>query len=1567
MRPILIIYIIFCFLITSIIGPCYAYAQDFILPAPGKMLALSPAYSPVVLKGIKLDPNDPFRFHFYIDTGNGSTQGRPLREESSKLIKYFLASLTIPEKDLWVNLSPYEKNRIVPSEFGQTEMGRDLLGQDYILKQITASLIYPESKLGREFWQKVYAQAQAKYGRTDIPINTFNKVWILPDKAVVYENGGTAFVLENHLKVMLEQDYLSLQKHMKLQRNEMASVGVNIIREIVIPALTKEVNEGKNFAPLRQVFYSLILATWYKKKIKESILNKVFSDQGKISGVQYDKSVILSETKDHKSSLNYSLSAQNDDAELIYQQYLKAFKKGVYNYIAEEPDLITGQTIPRKYFSGGVTAFCSPVMTIVNLVQASKVKLAAIIKSKIFDFDIGFKFMRGDGISYMAGFADRATTSIIADVKVPKGILDDLDKIMFSAGEHVPISWAKFHSKSEFEQIWQQQKLEDFDPSLGHLTKENDNKNTSEFLTMIVCSLLKEGKVGLLQETIARYVRQFSWNNIYDRYSIRFPYVLALCLEALSYSDPASAFRILQEEAKRSDNLNTIISLGEILDLLNLIKYLGTVTFTDDELNQFIKERLSQVSINDPWVALKDTDNDRLLAMAIWQLSKRKGIDTEFITLRDLRNNLYIHVSDLKLYFHKGYDLVNSREKGYFADLNNPIREALGDHVGRWIGGNIVRAIITPKDIYSQFFLSINPNEVPQKNMRDAQSAQLVYDVFVRKVDDSRRMIQRSPVGGAFVSFDQDQAFNSKFIELGEFLGNMSRDFKRGQLSDDYNLLKVWEIIQNVKKLDIHAKIQAFRHEYRDAFTGQEVLEFDKQLSEYEVFLLETQRHIEEDVKIVFKELTGEELPENPAMNTVADAQNVSQRVQEMSLEDYNKLQDASEYYLNQNFLYSNFRPSGIKIDDVYDQVLELEKEQLASLKKEMGIMDGYFHQNRAAYAIRAARIIRKRFRGEFAQRLHDRELPGSGIRQAVEDVSSRLYRLAINDHNLKLRKGKIVKIRYLPEGKDEASSPEEITGVLDYNLDESNSKLILFIDGKKLQEFSPIPNNDERDSYPQIQDVVKVISKTSPAMNSLLLQPINSYINVISSDLEKALIAKGDVGKQLFEALSVSKDEDVRNGIIDDIYKRFGINVIYFKSQRLFAILKPISEDLQIALTGHHQLLEDSDDFEMLKDSVNFYALGFLKEQDLHLLAYQMAEKYKLSIQYDASRHSFYIVPNFEVSLAHGQGQVSFYEAQRAAFFLSYLYSPPKLSYYFSYIQDFVGNVINKVLGNKEHKTGFNLLGEIDDRENHLPILEKILGDLYPEHNPKFAFKELFSEIISMKDRYGPVHLKTLNKYGRKNRVIFETILKGLYPAYDPRNQEFLLLPHVRKFILASMLKDHVDVFNFNLDQIVDWGYWKASLEPTIPKEVSIASYENEFTTRGPELGMPGFGLVNARNLLFGFVTDSEQNAKINQLINSLLNNAYSRILHKNIYSRVVNDKYDKLFLRIDIYNPQVSDQDWLAIRNKKSIVPSMKIPVRVEHKRYKSGEMISSVWIRVDQGMIGNVKDQAMTAFKN
>ena len=356
-----------------------AQSQVFKLPAPGVMVHLSPEFNPSVLKGIKIHTEDPFLFDFILDKGDSRSSN-----ESAKLIKYFLAGLTIPEKDLWVNLSPYEKNRIIPNSFGLTEMGRDLLAEDYMLKQITASLIYPEDEIGKRFWKKVYAQAQAKYGTTNIPVNTFNKVWIVPEKAVVFENAkeGTAYVVESKLRVMLEQDFLSLNKHM--QTSDVNALGSQVVREIVIPELTREVNENKNFAPLRQVYNSLILATWYKKKIKDSILAQVYADKNKIKGVEYNKSIInnggqpgdmasaVSPSRlPNDAGLNVKASQGNpiNDVEQIYQRYLQAFKKGVYNYIKEDVDPMTQVTTPRKYFSGGIAwnaTNLDPVTSIVH-------------------------------------------------------------------------------------------------------------------------------------------------------------------------------------------------------------------------------------------------------------------------------------------------------------------------------------------------------------------------------------------------------------------------------------------------------------------------------------------------------------------------------------------------------------------------------------------------------------------------------------------------------------------------------------------------------------------------------------------------------------------------------------------------------------------------------------------------------------------------------------------------------------------------------------------------------------------------------------------------------------------------------------------------------------------------------------------------------------------------------------------------------------------------------------------------------------------------------------------------
>ena len=324
------------------------------LPSPGQRLGPSPAFAPVVLKGIKVDPENALQYDFIVNRGDADFGETALRQESLKLIRYFLTALTIPDEDLWVNLSPQEQDRIITDSFGRTEMGRDLLEQDYLLKQLTASLFYPEGEPGQVFWKRLYAVAAEKYGIMDIPVSTFNRVWIVPEKAVLYVKDQTAVVVQSRLKVMLEEDYLALAESLPRSPDpghqggrsalegqdkgsgldpDLQRTAADLVRELLIPEIEREVNSGRQFAPLRQIYHSFILATWFKRHLRRSLLGRAYVDQQIVKGVDL---------------------AEGGIPNKIYQRYLAAYKEGVYNYIKEEVDARSQAVIPRRYFSGGV-------------------------------------------------------------------------------------------------------------------------------------------------------------------------------------------------------------------------------------------------------------------------------------------------------------------------------------------------------------------------------------------------------------------------------------------------------------------------------------------------------------------------------------------------------------------------------------------------------------------------------------------------------------------------------------------------------------------------------------------------------------------------------------------------------------------------------------------------------------------------------------------------------------------------------------------------------------------------------------------------------------------------------------------------------------------------------------------------------------------------------------------------------------------------------------------------------------------------------------------------------------
>ncbi|TAM41626.1 hypothetical protein EPN54_01775 [bacterium] len=236
-----------------------------------------------------------------------------------------------------------------------------MLEADLQLKKDTASFTSPQTAEGKEYWNRLYKKASELYGSENITIPTLTRPWIVPNEIIVRETKDSAYIYKATLKVMLEQDYLkgsttySFKDSRSKALNEYSS---QLIRELIIPKLTKEVNLSKKYAPLRQVYYSLILSRWFKSRF-------------------YGQSGTYPSLID-KNDLTNLTSKTTWDKSTYFNEYKKSFAQGEYN-IKEPVYTPTGQTI-RSYFSGGIQ-INPPNVTPSGFTGASPVLSKAIEKT----------------------------------------------------------------------------------------------------------------------------------------------------------------------------------------------------------------------------------------------------------------------------------------------------------------------------------------------------------------------------------------------------------------------------------------------------------------------------------------------------------------------------------------------------------------------------------------------------------------------------------------------------------------------------------------------------------------------------------------------------------------------------------------------------------------------------------------------------------------------------------------------------------------------------------------------------------------------------------------------------------------------------------------------------------------------------------------------------------------------------------------------------------------------------------------------------------------------------------
>ena len=121
-----------------------------------------------------------------------------------------------------------------------------------------------------------------------------------------------------------------------------------LIRELIIPKLTYQVNTSKRYAPLRQAYYSLILAQWFKARFGEPVNGLASKPVNPLTGTPDNHYSKLIDSND----LTNLASKELYDKQTYFQQYQKSFQDGEYN-LTEPVYTPMGQNI-RRYVSGGM-------------------------------------------------------------------------------------------------------------------------------------------------------------------------------------------------------------------------------------------------------------------------------------------------------------------------------------------------------------------------------------------------------------------------------------------------------------------------------------------------------------------------------------------------------------------------------------------------------------------------------------------------------------------------------------------------------------------------------------------------------------------------------------------------------------------------------------------------------------------------------------------------------------------------------------------------------------------------------------------------------------------------------------------------------------------------------------------------------------------------------------------------------------------------------------------------------------------------------------------------------------
>lgn len=366
-------------------------------------------YIPPLIKGVMIRKSGAL--DFIIDSGRSGVQQDFLLSHTERLKDYFREALCIREDDIWVNLSAYESNRMLPPVLSGTAIGRQMLEFDVQLKTFGASLLHPDTETGKSYWRELYNRARHRFGSSKFQYRSFQKVWVIASRAKVLERtpecpnsnddvpqairdtgwmpgDSFGFVTKAELKSFCEEDTYAIEHNFGKAstvaipdsgctptQRALNGMAVDLYKEMILPVIDHEINHGRHFAANRQMFYSLILASWLKiaakqipsldEIVKASInSNDPRSFKMTVSGFKWITQArrrveIEPEAQPHPGEMIDHVNPDDPAFRIpenreFYERYIKLFRRGIYRCAREETGDSAGEMIHRVYFSGAL-------------------------------------------------------------------------------------------------------------------------------------------------------------------------------------------------------------------------------------------------------------------------------------------------------------------------------------------------------------------------------------------------------------------------------------------------------------------------------------------------------------------------------------------------------------------------------------------------------------------------------------------------------------------------------------------------------------------------------------------------------------------------------------------------------------------------------------------------------------------------------------------------------------------------------------------------------------------------------------------------------------------------------------------------------------------------------------------------------------------------------------------------------------------------------------------------------------------------------------------------------------